>query len=407
MTQAPAIAAVDLTNPHTFVDSDLTEFWRHLRAETPVYRHPETERGPAFWVLSKHADFLAVCRDTKRFSSERGNVLDTLLLGADTAGGKMLVVSDPPHHAKLRKLLLKTFTPRALQVIVDRLRVVTDELVAEAVAKGECDIAADVAAHVPLATICDLLDVPRQDRAEILRLTKSTISSENPDHTAMDGWMAKNDLLLYFADLAEQRRDTPHADVVSLLATAEVDGAPLPSNEVVLNCYNLILGGDETTRLAMVGAVQAFLDHPAQWERLRRGEVELDTAVEEILRWTSPAMHFGRTAKQDLELNGQPIKAGEIVTVWSVSANRDEEIFDAPDVFDLGRTPNNHVTFGYGPHFCIGAYLARVEVKALLEGLLAHVGAIDPRGPSRRIYSTCLVGLSSLPVTLRQTAAHG
>ncbi|SDM57356.1 cytochrome P450 [Allokutzneria albata] len=397
----PEIAAVDLTDTHTFVEQDLTEMWRYLRAECPVYWHPETGRGPGFWVVSRYADVRTAARDVKRYTSERGNSLDMLLIGTDPSGGKMLTTSDPPWHTSLRKLLLRSFTPRALQVIVDRVRAATDRLVAEAAAKGDCDIAADVAAHVPLATICDLLDIPDADRATLLELTKSAVSSENPDATSTDAWMAKNEILYYFAELAEQRKDNPHADVVSLLAASEVDGRYLSQSEVVLNCYNLILGGDETTRFSMIGAVDALLEFPDQWRDLRGGEVDLDVAAEEVLRWTTPAQHYGRYATEDLEIAGVPVASGDIVTLWACSANRDETVFDRPEVFDLARKPNNHLTFGHGPHFCIGAYLARVEIQAMLESLRRHVAGVERRGPAERIYSTLFTGMSRLPVRLR------
>ncbi|SMC64390.1 cytochrome P450 [Kibdelosporangium aridum] len=394
-----ALEQLDLTDPHTFVRNDLTGTWRRLRAEQPVYLHPETSRGPAFWVVSRYADVQAAARDVKRYTSERGNSLDTLLAGSDPAGGKMLTTTDPPWHTHLRKLLLRSFAPRALQIIVERVRATTEQLVADAVRQGECDVAADVAAHVPLATICDLLDIPGPDRAELLRLTKSAVSSDSPDATSTDAWMAKNDILYYFAELAEERKDNPHADIVSLLAASEVDGRYLSQSEVVLNCYNLILGGDETTRLAMVGAIDAFLEFPDQWDAL--ADVEPATAVEEILRWTTPAQHYGRVATEDVVIAGQQIPAGDIVTLWSCSANRDETVFDRPDEFDLSRTPNNHLTFGYGPHFCIGAYLARVEIQALLDSLRRQVSRIERCGPSERIYSTLFAGISRLPVRLR------
>ncbi|MFB9907694.1 cytochrome P450 [Allokutzneria oryzae] len=397
------IDRIDLADPSTFVEHDLTEVWRHLRQHDPVHWQPESARGPGFWVVTKHADFNAVCRDTTNFTSERGNVLDTLLQQADSAGGRMLVVTDGPRHVKLRKLLLKAFAPRALHVVTERLKAVTRRLVGEAVERGETDFAKEVAAHIPLATICDLLAVPEEDRMDILALTKQTISSESADHTAMDGWMAKNQLLLYFADLARHRKDTPHADVVAMLAGGEIDGLPLSEDEIILNCYNLILGGDETSRLSMIGAVEAFATHPGQWRALRDGEVTVRTAVEEVLRWTSPTQHFGRTATHDTVVGGQAVAAGEIVTVWSVSANRDESVFELPYTFDLARSPNNHVAFGYGPHFCLGAYLARIEVTTLLETLRELVSTVELRGPAERIYSTSLTGLSSLPVALVPT----
>jgi cytochrome P450 len=395
-----ALSEINLADPRTFAEHDLTGTWQHLRAEQPVYWHPETGHGPGFWVLTRHADIMRVYRDTENFTSEKGNVLDTLLRGGDSGAGKMLAVTDGPRHTALRRLMLKAFSPRSLRVIADRLRAVTDDLLAAAVAKGQCDFAADVAAYIPLATICDLLGVPEADRAQVLRLTKSALASDSLEHTAMDSWLAKNDILMYFAKLAKQRRGTPHDDVVSLLATAQIDGVDLTEDEIMLNCYSLILGGDETSRLSMIGAVQAFMDHPDQWLALRDGQVEVDSAVEEVLRWTTPTMHFGRAATNDVLMHGRQINAGDIVTLWQASADFDPEVFDQPEKFDLARSPNSHLAFGYGPHFCLGAYLGRVEINAMLTSLRAQVRDFQPDGEVHRIFSNFLSGIHSLPVRL-------
>ncbi|MFH8386635.1 cytochrome P450 [Kitasatospora sp. NPDC018058] len=342
-------------------------------------------------------------RDNECFTSEGGNVLETLLQGGDSAAGRMLAVSDGHRHKRLRQLVLKAFSPGALDVIIERVRVATRKLMVEAVAgDGECDFARDVAAHIPLTAICDLLGVPDQDRAYILSLTSSAISSDREDQTAADAWESKSEILLYFAGLARERRDnTPHNDVVGLLATSKIDGEDITHDEIMLNCYSLILGGDETARLSMIGAVQALIEHPEQWRSLKSGDAAIETAVEEVLRWTTPAIHSGRTAVVDTTVRGQEIKAGDIVTIWNSSANRDEEKFPEPGRFDLTRTPNRHLTFAYGPHFCLGAPLARVELGAVLEGLRTVASDIEPTGPARPIYSNFLFGLSSLPVRLK------
>ena len=391
---------VDLADPRTHAEHDLSGLWRHLRDHEPMYRHPAGEGHGEFWVLTRHPDVLAMHRDAE-LTSERGNVLDTLLAGGDSAGGQMLPVTDGPRHARLRRLLLTAFTPRALRLIGEQVRRTARELLRQAVERGSVDFALDVSAHIPLATICDLLGVPAADRAMVLELTRQTLGSELAGRPAEEGWLAKNELLLYFAELAAQRRDTPHSDVVSVLATAEVGGEPLTDGEVVLNCYSLILGGDETTRLTMTGGLLALIEHPGQWRALREGSVALDTAVEEILRWTSATAHLGRTATVDVELHGRRVRAGDVVTGWTCAANRDPRAFPEPDRFDLARTPNRHLAFGHGSHFCLGAYLARVELSALLDELRAQVCAVEPAGPRRYFYSNFLTGVCSLPVLLK------
>jgi cytochrome P450 len=392
---------LNLADPRLHAESELSAVWRRLREHAPVHWNPATDSAPGFWVVTRHADVTAVYRDSAGFTSEGGNVLETLLAGGDTAAGRMLAITDGEKHAGLRRILMSAFSPRALEPIVDSVRRTVTRLLRDAIEKGSCDFAADVAAGIPLGAICDLLGVPESDRAYVLSLTSSALGSHDADSTAADAWIAKSEILLYFANLARDRRDSGHADVIALLAGSQVNGLPLDDDEIMLNCYSLILGGDETARLSMVGAALALLDHPGQWQALKRGDTPIDTAVEEILRWTTPALHSGRTATADTEIGGRPIKAGDIVTVWNASANRDERVFDAPDELRLDRTPNKHVTFAYGPHFCLGAYLARAEIGAVLTGLRDLVADMEQTGPARPVYSNFLSGLSSLPVALK------
>ncbi len=391
---------IDLVDPRTHAEYDLSPLWERLRDEQPVHRHAGAGGGPGFWVLTRHADVFQLHRD-QRFSSYRGNVLDTLLAGGDSAAGSMLPVTEGPRHRQLRRLMLGAFGPRVLAAIGEQVRRTAHRLLRDALDAGTVDFAAEVSARIPLATICDLLGVPEADWALILDLTSHTLGSELAGSPAQDSWVAKNELLLYFSELADIRRDVPRADVVSLLATGEIDGAELTEAEVVLNCYSLILGGDETTRLTMSGGVLALLRHPDQWRALREGSVSLETAVDEVLRWTSATAHLGRTAVADVELHGRRIAAGDVVTGWTCSANRDPRAFDQPDRFDLARVPNRHLAFGHGPHFCLGAHLARVEIGALLDVLRTLVAEVEPAGPHRYFYSNFLTGVSSLPVTLR------
>ncbi|KUN96934.1 cytochrome P450 [Streptomyces caeruleatus] len=392
---------LNLADPRLHAESDLSAVWHHLREHQPVHRNPATDSAPGFWVVTRHADVTSVYRDNTVFTSEGGNVLETLLAGGDSAAGRMLAITDGDRHRQLRRILLSAFSPRALEPIVASVRRTVERLLREAIEKGSCDFAADVAAGIPLGAICDLLGVPDRDRAYVLSLTSSALGSHEADSTAADAWIAKNEILLYFADLARDRRDSGHADVIALLAGSQVNGLPLDDDEIMLNCYSLILGGDETARLSMVGAALALLEHPDQWQALKRGDAAIDTAVEEILRWTTPALHSGRTATTDTEVGGHLVRAGEIVTIWNASANQDERIFDAPGELRLNRTPNKHVTFAYGPHFCLGAYLARAEIGAVLAGLRDLVAQMEQTGPAKPVYSNFLSGLSTLPLALK------
>lgn len=405
--QADQPVRLNLADPATFAGPGVDETWRWLRRHDPVYRHPATEHGPEFWVLTRYADVMAVYKDTRTFSSQRGNMLTSLVAGGDTAGGKLLAVTDPPRHTAVRTMLLRSFSPRVLGSVVDRVRSRAEQLVAAAVADGTCDFAAAVADQVPMATICDLLGVPGADHARLLELSKRALSSDEATGTAKDTWAARNELLVYFADLAQLRRTDPRDDVISALVRCRVDGKPLTAEEVVLNCYGLILAGDETSRLVMIGAVLSFIEHPDQWRSLRQNRIPLATAVEELLRWHTPAMHIGRTATTDVVIGGRTIRAGDIVTAWNASANRDQAVFDRPDDLDLARSPNKHLTFGHGAHFCLGAYLGRAEVSAVVDALRRTVDTIELCGEPRPLYSTFLRGYASMPVAFRQSGGRG
>lgn len=390
----------DLADPHTFADYDLPALWRKLRADDPVYWNGPTANRPGFWAITRYADVLAVYKDTVGFTSERGNVLTTLLQGADSASGRMLAVTDGPRHRAIRALMLRSFSPRLLDSVVAKVRARTKKLMAAHLG-GEIDFATDVADHIPINTIGDLMDVPEADRPQLVDWNNRTLSRYSAEDTEMEEWLARNEILLYFGDLAARRRRDPGDDVVSALATGEVEGGPLTDDEVVFNCYSLILGADESSRMSAIGAVLALAEHPEQWRALRTGAVGQDIAVDEVLRWTTPAMHFGRRAIADVPLGDQLIRDGDVVTLWNSAANRDESVFPDPERFDLARTPNKHVAFGHGPHYCLGAFLGRAHVGAVLEALRDQVTDITVTGQPRRLYSTFVHGWSSVPVALR------
>jgi cytochrome P450 len=394
------IAIPNLVDPTTYVEHDMSKVWRQLRSEDPVHWHPSTAAGPGFWVVTRYADIAQVLRDDTRFTSERGNVLTTMLQGGDIAAGRMLAVTDGAHHTELRKLLLQAFAPRALEGVTQRVRQSIRRVLCEAVERGECDFAKDVASLIPLETICDLLNVPIGDRQNILRLTKSALMSDESDEDEIDDRTARNEIMVYFADLVAERRKTPGSDPISLMAGAKFNGRYMPDEDIILNCYSLILGGNQTTRLTMIGAVHAFIQNPAQWRALKEGQVTLESACDEALRWTTPAMHFGRIALTSAELSDQSIAPGDLVTLWLSSGNRDEAAFPEPDRFDLARSPNKHLSLGHGRHFCIGSYLGRVEIIAMLDALRTFTRRIEQTGTALRIYSNFLQGISSLPVLM-------
>ncbi|MFD6654669.1 cytochrome P450 [Streptomyces parvus] len=399
-TVAPELTGLDLTDPQTFLDADTHTMWRRFREQSPVHWHPSPTPVPGFWVISRYADVVTLYRDNKQFTSERGNVMATLLQGGDSASRKMLAVTDGPRHREIRNLMLKSFSPRVLEPVVAGIHRRTRELVAQALELRTHDFVTDVADHIPINTIGDLMDIPAGDRERLVEWNTQTLSRHSSEDSELDEVMARNEILLYFSELASKRRRHPGDDVISTLATARVDGELLSEDEVVFNCYSLILGGDESSRMSSIGGLIAFFEHPEQWRRLKDGEVGVDSATEEVLRWTTPAMHFGRRALVDVPLRDRVIRAGDVVTLWNSSANFDEEVFEDPYTFDVARTPNKHVAFGHGPHFCLGAFLGRVHVNAMVEALRTMVSEIRVEGPPQRLYSNFVQGYSGLPVTL-------
>jgi cytochrome P450 len=401
MTAEPrAIARPDLADPQTFVDTDLPRLWRELRSATPVYWNPPNGETPGFWAVTRYTDVVAVYKDNKRFTSERGNVLSTLLRGSDSAAGKMLAVTDGARHRAVRNLMLKSFSPRVLEHVAELVRKRTNDLFHGVVGKGGFDFAADIADHIPINTIGDLMDIPTSDRAQLVDWNNRTLSRYSSEDAEMEEWLARNEILMYFGELAERRRRDPGEDVVSTLANGLVDGEPLSDDEIVFNCYSLILGADESSRMSSIGAILALAENPDQWRALKRGDVSGASATEEVLRWTTPAMHFGRRAVADVALGGQVIKSDDIVILWNSSANFDEDVFADPQRFDLARTPNKHLAFGFGPHFCLGAFLGRAHVSAVLESLRNQVAEIRVTGDPTRLYSNFVYGYTSLPVEL-------
>lgn len=392
---------VDLTDPSTFLHTDMEDFWRRVRAEQPVYLHPATDRGSEFWVVSRHADVMAVLQDPERFSSQPGNMMSSLHKpGGDPAAGKILALTDAPRHNAMRTILLKAFSPRIRKGVTDKLQQRVDQILGHAVGTGTFDFAKEVAEVVPMGTICDLLGFPSTDHKYVLDLSREAVSADDEGQTEEDVWLSRNELLIYSQEIIEVRREDPQDDLISAMATCRIDGEPMTDDEVVVNCYGFILAGDHTSRLAMVGALLAFAQHPDQWLALKQGRVSIASAVEEIVRWTTPAMHIGRTATAEVTIGGRTIREGDHVILWITSANRDESVFSDPHSFDLARTPNKHLGFGFGPHFCFGSYLGRAEIAAVLKTLISKVDRIELTGDPKALYSTFLRGYSSLPVSL-------
>lgn len=396
--------AIDLTDPDLYAHGDPHAVWRYLRANAPVYFHPQ-RRGPGFWVMTKHGDVRLVSRDTRSFISSGGtSTMDLERTESASLDYQLmqgtLVISDPPRHTHLRSLVNKAFTPQAIALLEPFVRDVVGGLLDGVVAQGGCDFAAEVAARLPFTVICEMLGIPEADRAGLFAGLQPLMASQlEMAEGSPVGIAAAMGIVDYLERAVSERGYEPREDMISGLVAAEVDGSRLSSADVLAMCILLFIAGSETTMNALSGGMLALIETSTEWERLREG-APMATAVEEVLRWTSPTtVSMVRTATRDIELRGNTIKAGDKVTLWYGSADRDEEVFGDPDCFDVTREPNDHLAFGFGAHFCLGAGLARLEIRVLLEELLARARSVELAGPPMRLRSNIFTGLERLPVS--------
>jgi len=389
---------VDLFDFELFADGPPHEVFRRLRDEAPVCRMPEPD-GPGYWAVTRYADVVAVSRDSATFgSAPRVFVQDP---AAPVADDKLMINLDPPKHTKLRKIVNRGFTPRQVAMLEPRVHDLVAGLLDAAAASGEFDLVTDVAVELPLQVIAELVGVPSEDRHRVFALTEIMMSIGDPElgHTEEDAREAMTEMFAYADALAQQRLTEPGDDLLSLILAADVDGEALTPLDTDFFFMLLMNAGSETTRNLITGGMLALFEHPEQRARLRSDRDLLPSAIEEMLRWVTPVMHFRRTATTDVELGGETIRAGDKVVMWYTSANRDERAFPHADRFDTERTPNDHVAFGAGgPHFCLGASLARLEARVMFEELLTRLPEAQLAGPPRRLRSNFINGIKSLPV---------
>lgn len=387
---------INLTNPDLYSQGDPHAAWRWLREHDPVHWHPPSGDYPGFWVLTKYDDVRAVYHDPATFSSAGGILLRPETYGDDPGGGRTLALTDPPKHRKLRALVDDWFAPRAIRLLDAEMRDIAHDVVTRALERERCDFVAEIAARVPLYVIFTMLGVSRNDWERLFSLTNDAFGADNP----ADRRGAHLEIMQYFEDLAAARAKSPADDLVSVLASAEIDGRKLTEDEVILNCDNLLVGGTENTRIAASGGMLAFIQHPDQWQALSTDPELLHSAVEEVLRWTSSATHIMRTATAPAAMHGRQFKAGDRVTLWNPSANRDESVFDDPDCFSVHRKPNRHIALGTGEHFCLGGTLGRAELRVLYEKLLRSTKRIELADTPVMLSSIIVNGPERLPVRL-------
>jgi cholest-4-en-3-one 26-monooxygenase len=395
-----------------FTDPDLchrrmpaAEF-AELRRTAPVWWNP-LRRGAAgfddegYWVVTRHADVVAVSRDSDVYSTWENTAIIRFNEGTTREQIELqrlvLLNIDPPQHTKLRGIVSRGFTPRAIGSLREALTARAERIVQTALAEGTGDFVTDVACELPLQAIAELLGVRQEDRRKIFEWSNEMVGYDDPEYDG-DGPAAAGELIGYSMAMAEDRRSCPRDDIVTKLVHAEVDGGQLSADEFGFFVILLAVAGNETTRNAISHGMLAFLDHPDQWELFRAERPQ--TAVDEIVRWATPVTVFQRTALADTVLGGQRIKAGQRVGLFYRSANFDEEIFDHPEEFDIRRSPNPHLGFGgSGAHFCLGASLARLEIELIFNAIADGMPSIRKAGDPQRLRSGWLNGIKRLPVS--------
>jgi cholest-4-en-3-one 26-monooxygenase len=377
------------------------EGFRLLRREAPVFFHAEPG-GRGFWAVTRHQDVLAVSKDPARFSSQRGGTNIPDYAPSDLSVMQLMMINmDPPQHAKYRKLARTGFTPKMVNRIEPHVRRAAAEIIDRVAGAGECDFVRAISAELPLMVLCEIMGVPQEDRAKLFHWSNRLIGFDDPEFqtSLTDAREAAAEVWMYANQLAMQRQAAAaDADLVSALVHAQVDGEKLTEMEIGSFFLLLAVAGNETTRNLISGGMLTLLEHPDERRRLLADPALLPTAVEEMLRWVSPVMHFRRTATRDTELRGQAIREGDKVVLYYISANRDEDVFPDAHRFDVGRTPNDHIAFGVGEHFCLGSSLARLEIRIMFEELLRRLPDLELAGPVRRLRSNFINGWKEIPV---------
>jgi cholest-4-en-3-one 26-monooxygenase len=396
---------VNLCDPDVFAAGVPHEMFGVLRREDPVHWHDEPG-GPGFWCITKHADVRHVSRNPEVFSSQAGA---TLIRDPSPAELPMLQAimlnMDPPQHRQYRALVNKGFTPRRVSDLEGHVEAKVGEILDRVVERGECDFVRDVAGPLPMEVICELMGVPAEDRQRVYDISNMMVGHDDPDFADPDAPIADADyqtasaeMFMYATKLAERARRQPADDLGTALLEAEVDGHHL--SELDYNSFFLLLAvaGNETTRTVTCNGVIELLRHPEQLARLQADLSLVPVAVEEMIRFNPPVHYFRRTVLADTEIRGTRLRAGDKLTLWYPSANRDEEVFPDGDRFDTRRTPNDHLGFGIGEHFCLGANLARLELRVMIREVLRRLPDLELTAEPGRLRSNFINGVKTMPV---------
>ena len=386
--------------------------FRYLRRHAPVSWHDEPDGRAGFWAVVRYRDLASVSSDWRTFSSARGSTLEEMT-PEELAARRSMMDLDPPAHSRIRRLLSRGFTPRVVAAYEKTFRLMTAEVLGEVLARGEFDLVEAISKRIPVLWLCEHMGIPGHMSARLIEWTdRMLVGDSDPEYRedrsdprcrfAPFGSPAGLEAFQYAAELAAERRARPGDDMISRVLRAEPGGEPLTDAEFNNFFAVLMIAGQEASRHSITQGVLALMNHPEQLEDLQAGQAGLmDRAVEEIIRWATPIYHFRRTATRDVEMGGQVIREGDKVTIWYISANFDEEVFNEPHRFDIARHPNPQVSFGKGgPHYCLGAALGRLQVKVAIEELLPRISDLRPTGPVERLQSNFIHGIKRMPVVM-------
>jgi len=396
------LGEIDLSSHDAFVDTVPHEWFRTLRREAPVFFNPEPD-GPGFYAVTRYADIRHVHRDFATYSSEAGGTSLEDLEPDQIEARKSMIDTDPPRHTELRKLIARRFTSRAVMVWEQAVRTVCDRVLTEALPKGEFDFVHEISSEIPMQVFAEILGVAQEDRRLIVEMGDRILGNQDPEYAQpvepahrllpFSSPVAR-EMFEFGRKVADARRKSPRDDIITLLVDAD-----LTQREFDVYFVLLATAGNETTRHTITHGLLALMEHPDQLDRLRKDPSLYATAADEMLRWATAVHYFRRTTTRDTELAGTEIPAGSKVATWLTSGNRDETVFENPDAFDVGRQPNKHMAFGPGGiHHCLGAHLARLEVRVVFEEMLGRVEGFELAGPPERLRSNFFNGVKRMPV---------
>jgi cytochrome P450 len=399
------LSEINLAGPDLYANGDPHLVWQTLRAEQPLFWQ-QLPTGLGFWAVTRHADVRRVLAEHETFTSECGTSL-SMLGSPDPAAGLMMQATDPPRHRQLRRQFDQPLSAHAVPAYAEQVRPLVREIVTSAREDEVWDAAASFT-QLPMAVAAELMGLPKTDINPLLRMSYATLAPLDPHYSSGTEQItvaeAHYAIAEYFLEVIAERRSCPSSDLISFLLTIEIDGRPLTDRELLLNCLSLIVGAVVTTSQAIVATLIALAGERGEGRWPVGASIEAGT--EEALRWSSPITHFMRQARRDVELHGEKIHAGQAVTAWIASANRDESVFADPYRLDLRRSPNRHLAFGSGPHRCVGSHLARLMLRLAFQELFTHIECFELTGSPQHLVSNQLAGIASLPIRVKLRPAR-